>query len=174
MESLLSLPFGYAVAALFVIVMLRANATYWLGRGAAAGARHTGLEKRLNSAAMRRAETMIARFGAPVVSLCFVTVGVQTAVNLAAGVGRMPLKRYLPAVVLGSVIWALLYATVGLAALNAWLAMVAGSPWAFILLAAAAAAVVSFVLGRRRRVSAAPVPEDLPRLPAPPDQQAAA
>ena len=37
-------PFVVAVAALFVIVLVRAQGTYWLGRGVTAGVLHTGLE----------------------------------------------------------------------------------------------------------------------------------
>ena len=43
MEFFTSLPFGWAFLSLFGIVMARANATYWLGRGAAAGGRKTKL-----------------------------------------------------------------------------------------------------------------------------------
>ena len=35
------MPFGIAVAALLLIVLLRAQATYWIGRGVIAGALHT-------------------------------------------------------------------------------------------------------------------------------------
>lgn len=151
MEYIISLPFGLAVSALFVIVMLRANATYWAGRGLAAGGRRTRLERRLDSPGMRRAEATIARWGAPAVSLCFLTVGIQTAINATAGLGRMPLRRYLPAVIIGSVLWAVLYATVGLAVLNAWLAAAAGSPVGIAAIAMLAGAIVTCVIVSRRR-----------------------
>ena len=60
------------------------------------------------------------RWGAPVVTASFLTVGVQTLVNLAAGLARMPLRRYLPALVVGGAIWAFIYATVWTAGLAAW------------------------------------------------------
>lgn len=151
MDYITSLPFGLAVSALFVIVMLRANATYWAGRGIAAGGRRTRLERQLDSPAMRRAEAIIARWGAPAVSLCFLTVGIQTAVNATAGVGRMPLRRYLPAVMVGSVLWAVLYATVGLAVLNAWLAAAAGSPVGIAVLVVLVAVIAGGMALRRRR-----------------------
>ncbi|WP_081416457.1 DedA family protein [Arthrobacter castelli] len=155
MEYITSLPFGLAVSALFVIVMLRANATYWTGRGIAAGGRRTRLERKLDSPGMRRAEAIIARWGAPAVSLCFLTVGIQTAINATAGIGRMPLRRYLPAVIVGSVLWAVLYATVGLAVLNAWLAAAAGSPAGIAVVVVLAAAIVTAVVISRRRRGAA-------------------
>ena len=41
----------------------------------------------------------MARFGAPLVTLSFLTVGVQTVLNAAAGGLRMPLRRYTPAAI---------------------------------------------------------------------------
>ena len=151
MEFFTSLPVGWAFLSLFGIVMARANATYWLGRGAAAGGRKTKLKKYLDSAAMARAESIIARWGAPAVAVCFVTVGLQTAINLAAGVGRMPYAtRYLPAVVVGSVIWALLYATIGLAAFTAVIDAIGGEPAGLAVLLLIALAVLGIVLWRRK------------------------
>lgn len=155
MEFFTSLPFGLAFLSLFCIVMARANATYWLGRGAAAGGRKTRLKKYLDSAPMARAEAIIARWGAPAVALCFLTIGLQTAINLAAGVGRMPYpSRYLPAVITGSVIWALLYATVGLAVVDAAIAAFGGEPAALLLLLGIAVLIVVVVLWRRRAAAA--------------------
>ena len=65
-------------------------------------------------------QQLVARWGAPVVIVSFLTVGIQTLVNLAAGVLRMPLRRYLPALTVGAIIWAFLYATVGFATFAAW------------------------------------------------------
>jgi membrane protein DedA with SNARE-associated domain len=114
-------PFAASVAVLFVIVMLRANATYWAGRGLRAGADRSRLARHLDGPAFVRAQRIVRRFGAPAVTVSFLTVGFQTAVNAAAGALRMPQRRYLPAVVLGSVVWAFLYATVGFAVIDAWL-----------------------------------------------------
>jgi membrane protein DedA with SNARE-associated domain len=119
-DLLRSWPYPATVAALFVIVLLRANATYWLGRAAWAGADRTRLHRLLSSAAFCRAQRLVRRWGAPVVTASFLTVGIQTAVNLAAGVTRMPQRRYLPAVIVGGVIWAFLYATAGFVTFGAW------------------------------------------------------
>lgn len=106
-------PYLVVVAALFVIVMLRANGTYWLGRGMTAGAEHTRLAKLLRSKHYANATRWLNRWGAPAISLSFLTIGIQTVINLAAGVTRMPLRRYLPAVAVGGLLWAFLYGTVG-------------------------------------------------------------
>lgn len=134
MDNIVSLPFVWAFLILFVIVMLRSNATYWAGRGLAAGGRKTKMQKYLDSPAVLRAEKAIARWGAPAVSVSFLTIGVQTAVNMSAGLGRMPLRRYIPATIVGSIAWACIYATIGLAAFDAALAAAAGSPLALVVL----------------------------------------
>ena len=165
MDSLLSLTFIWAYLALFVIVMLRSNATYWAGRGVAAGGRRTRLQKYLDSPAVGRAEQAIARWGAPAVSVSFLTIGVQTAVNLAAGIGRMPLRRYIPATIVGALAWAGIYATIGLAAFDAAIAAAAGSPWALVLLVVLVGALLLSIhlvrVGRRRRLDGAAL-EDCP------------
>lgn len=152
MDGIMALPFMWAFSILFVIVMLRSNATYWAGRGVAAGGRKTRLHKYLNSAAVLRAEKAIARWGAPAVAVSFLTIGFQTAVNAAAGLGRMPLRRYVPATVVGSVLWACIYASIGLAAFDAAAAAVAGSPLALAALAGIVVLVAGvIVVGKRRK-----------------------
>lgn len=107
---------------LFLVVMARANGTYWIGRGVAVGARRLRPAKETTVPRWRRAQRLVHRWGPVAVVLCFLTVGIQTAVNVTAGMVRMPLRSYLPAVTLGATLWATVYATVGLAAAQAWLA----------------------------------------------------
>lgn len=148
MDLLRSWPYPVTVAVLFVIVMLRANATYWVGRAARAGAGRTRMQRVLGSAGFDRAQAMVARWGAPVVSLSFLTIGIQTLVNLAAGAARMPIRRYLPAAVVGSIAWAFLYATAGFVTFEAWLSLYRRSPStavvAILLLAAAVVALATW------------------------------
>lgn len=79
-------------------------------------------------------QQLVARWGAPFVALSFLTVGIQTLVNLAAGVMRMPLRRYIPALTIGSILWAFLYATVGFATFAGWRQMYVLSPTAAIVI----------------------------------------
>jgi membrane protein DedA with SNARE-associated domain len=79
-------------------------------------------------------QQMVARWGAPVVTVSFLTVGIQTLVNLAAGVMRMPLRRYIPALIVGSILWAFLYATVGFATFAGWRQVYELSPTAAIVI----------------------------------------
>ncbi|OYO25315.1 hypothetical protein CGZ93_02430 [Enemella dayhoffiae] len=153
MEWVRQLPLAESIAVLFVIVMLRANATYWIGRGAAAGVirltRNRAPSPR-RARARQRAEALIARWGVLAVPFSFLTIGIQTAVNAAAGALRMPLRRYLPAVIVGSVIWACLYATAGLAVISAAIGLALHSPLLIGALLVAALVVAGFVLWRRR------------------------
>lgn len=139
-------PVAATFAFLWAVATLRGGATYALGRGArGASARTDRASRLLARPEVARAERVVGRFGAPAVTLCFLTVGVQTAVNAAAGVLRMPLARYVPALVLGAALWATVYVTVGLAVLSAvW----GGHPW---LLLVALAVVVLVVRVVRRR-----------------------
>lgn len=151
------LPIAAAFTLLWLIGTLRAGATYALGRGARrASARGERVRTFLQRPEVARAERAVERFGAPAVTLCFLTVGIQTAVNLAAGALRMPLRRYVPALLVGTAIWATIYVTVGLTVLSAvW----GGRPW--LLVVALAVVVAAVIVGRvvRRRLHPDPARE---------------
>ena len=150
LDAIAALPFWQAFLALFASAMVRSNGTYWVGRGAVNGwRRYRGTHRELTS----RAEAWLRRLGPVAVVLSYLTVGFQTAVHLTAGVMRMPLRWYVPAAVVGSVVWAVLYATVGLAVVQAWLAAEAGSWWGVAVVALALVGVVVGVAVRRRRTS---------------------
>ena len=121
-------PYPVAVAALFVVVMLRAGGTYAIGRAAREGARRSRLSRVMSKPRFVRMQQVVARWGAPVVTASFLTVGIQTLVNLAAGAMRMPLRRYIPALTIGAIIWGFLYATIGFATFAAWRQMFELSP----------------------------------------------
>lgn len=145
-------PYPVAFGTLFVIVLLRAGGTYALGRGAHAGADRTRLARLMRRPGFRRAEQLVERWGAPVVTLSFLTVGVQTLVNLAAGLARMPLRRYLPALAVGGLIWAFIYATVWSAGLAAWRRLYTMSPVAAIVVGVTSVlAVAAYVIWQTRR-----------------------
>ena len=147
-------PFGVVVVGLFVIVMFRANGTYWLGRLAARGAHRTRLSVIMDSPSYTLAVERINRWGAPVVTVSFLTVGVQTLVMIASGATKMPLRRFLPAVTAGSVIWAFIYATVGFVGIEAVARLWALSPIGTIALGLlfVGAVVASITVRKRRRV----------------------
>lgn len=145
-------PWFVVAAGLFVIVMLRANGTYWLGRGMSAGTSRSRYAALLDAPGYLKARAWLERWGALAVTFCFLLVGVQTLVNLAAGVGRMSMRRYLPAVVLGCILWALLYSTIGFVGFAAVAALYSLSPVLAIGLAVVAVtALVVFIVWRVRQ-----------------------
>lgn len=145
-------PFGYAVAILFVIVLLRAQGTYWLGRGIAAGSAKSGIARKLDGSRLDRATGVLRRYGPIAVPLSFLTIGFQTMINLSAGIIRMPWHIYTLAMIPGCVAWAFVYATIGLAAFLSIIGAAAGSPWgvAGIIAILALAAVIVWRHRRRR------------------------
>lgn len=116
---------GWPVWLVFVVLwagaLARGTATYWLGRGVRAGGGRSRWARHLDGRLVRRAEAWVRRFGAPAVTLGFLTVGVQTAINASAGMLRMPQRRFLPAATLGAALWSLVYTTVGVTVVDAWL-----------------------------------------------------
>ena len=147
---------------LFVVVLLRAQATYWLARGAASGAvLATGRQGFLGTMARwfdgpipRKGAAMLDKWGIIVIPLCFLTVGIQTAVNAGAGLVRRRWSTYTIAMIPGCVLWALLYGLGTLAVFAAAIRAVAGSPWGWAGLALIAALITAkIVWGRRKRRS---------------------
>ena len=150
-------PVWVVFVVLFLGAFVRGNVTYWIGRAIRAGGARSRFAPLLERPGMARAERWVRTIGPPAVSLGFLTVGVQTAINLSAGVLRMPQRRWLPAVTVGALLWATLYTTVGLAFVAALLGRV---QWWWALLGVGLLAVVILVsrrLGGRSDARDAPV-----------------
>ncbi|WP_258233990.1 DedA family protein [Brevibacterium oceani] len=110
-----SFPIAVTWLILFGIILARAGGTFLLGRLARTGIRKIERVDRLMSGPKyRKAESMIERFGAPVIAVSFIMIGVQTVLNLAAGTTGMSYRRYIPALAVGGAMWATIYSTVGL------------------------------------------------------------
>ena len=145
---------------LFVVVFFRAQATYWLARGAASSAvLATGRQGFLGAIARwfdgpvpRKGAAMLDKWGIIAIPLCFLTVGIQTAINAGAGLVRMRWSTYTIAMIPGCVLWALLYGLGTLAVFAAAIRAVAGSPWGWAGLALIIALIgAKIVWGRRKR-----------------------
>lgn len=144
-------PFDVIVGALFVIVMCRANATYWVGRMLQRTARHTHVARLMETPGYERAVRQLNRWGPPVVSLSFVTIGFQTLVNLAAGATKMPQRNYLPAVTVGCMVWALMYGTLGYVGFESLALLWARNPaLAVVVIGVGGSALTAFILWRIR------------------------
>ncbi len=146
-------PFPVIVGAMFVIVFCRAGGTYLLGRAAAAGASRTPrIARMMASERYQRATRRVNEYGAPLVALSFLTVGFQTLANLAAGAIRMPASRYLPALVVGGVLWALLYSAIGVAGVDLFGRLFSYSPaLAIVALVAVVGGYAGFITWHVRR-----------------------
>lgn len=147
--------------ALFVIVFCRAQGTYWLGRlaarGALAGAGKDGVWGSIahwfNGPTPKRGAKLLDKWGLIIIPLCFLTVGIQTAVNAGAGLVSMKWRTYTLAMIPGCIAWAILY---GMGMLAIWMALlgaVAGSWWGRTGLLAVAAVAIGVIAWRKRTSS---------------------
>ena len=144
------IPLAAAYAFLVVVAFVRGGATYAIGRAArTAGSRAERTRRLLERPGMTRAGQLVSRWGAPVVAVSFLTVGVQSVVNGAAGVLQMPLRRYVAGLLVGALLWAGVYVTVGLAVVQAWVSSEHGLWLLGALVAAGTVAVVTVLLRQR-------------------------
>lgn len=130
---------------LWAIGTLRSQATYWLARwvteAAADDTARPGSIRARFAAWMERpllvrARTLLEGWGSPLIALCYLTVGLQTAVLASAGVLRMHWVRFTVAQVIGATGWAAFYTLVGAAAWQAVLGGLSGTMWLAIAAAA--------------------------------------
>lgn len=146
-------PVGWVYLFFVLGAVLRSQATYWTGRGVTAGVLRSRWSEQLDTPRVRRATASVERWGMPMVPLSFLTVGVQTAVNAAAGLLRIDWLRYTLWALPGCLVWALVWAGGGMAAAAAVLALAAGSPVALALavLVVGGAATLLVLRARARR-----------------------
>lgn len=121
-EWLDTLHWSAAIGFFWAVGVIRTSIIYWLGRLAAAGGSHSQKISRLMSHPVYvQARQFVNRWGVLAVPACFLTVGFQTAVIITTGFTKMPLLRWVPAMLLGTLIWGVIYGTVGMAVAWAWL-----------------------------------------------------
>lgn len=149
MEWIQGLPLLAAWCFLYVVIFCRAGGTYLVGRLALRGAQRSRFRGLVDRPAVHRAEHIIERYGAPVVALSFLTIGFQTAAQAAAGAMRMPYRKYLPALLIGGAVWALIYATIGLAAFWVWFQVLLREPWIAVGLVVLVIGAATVVVVRR-------------------------
>ena len=137
-----SLPLGAAILFFWAGAVVRTTTIFALGRAAATGGSRRSERVRglMDTAVYRRAQRLVHRWGVLAVPACFLTVGLQTAVILTTAVTGMPLRRWIPAMLVGTLIWGVVYGTVGMAVVWAWLEQ----PW----VVAPIVVVLLMVLGR--------------------------
>ena len=148
LEQIHSLPYPWVFLFFWCLAMMRSHTMYWIGRGITAGTARTRWVSLLESPVYARAQAWSARWGVLAVPVSFLTVGIQSVIQLSAGVARMPLRRYVAATAAGAIAWAAVYTTIGMAILTAWLTGPTGRLICLLMLTALALAVVI----RRSRV----------------------
>ena len=143
-----ALPIEVALAFMWVVGIVRTSIVYALGALAAeGGARLDRIRKAMDSPLYRKARRLINRWGVIAVPLCFLTVGLQTAVIITTGFTKMPLRRWVPAMLVGTFMWACIYTTIGFAILAA----LGLEPWMFPLALAIVITVLVIVTQLRER-----------------------
>ena len=143
-----ALPIEVALAFMWVVGIVRTSIVYALGALAAeGGARLDRIRKAMDSPLYRKARRLINRWGVVAVPLCFLTVGLQTAVIITTGFTKMPLRRWVPAMLVGTLMWACIYTTIGFAILAA----LGLEPWMFPLALAIIITVLVIVSQLRER-----------------------
>ncbi|WP_314685671.1 VTT domain-containing protein [uncultured Rothia sp.] len=143
-----ALPIEVALAFMWVVGIVRTSIVYALGALAAeGGARLDRIRKAMDSPLYRKARRLVNRWGVIAVPLCFLTVGLQTAVIITTGFTKMPLRRWVPAMLVGTLMWACIYTTIGFAILAA----LGLEPWMFPLALAIVITVLVIVSQMRER-----------------------
>ena len=148
LERIHSLPYPWVFLFFWCLAMMRSHTMYWIGRGITAGTARTRWVSLLESPMYARAQAWSARWGVLAVPMSFLTVGLQSVIQISAGVARMPLRRYVAATAAGAIAWAAVYTTIGMAILSAWLTGPTGRLICLLMLTALALVVVL----RRSRV----------------------
>ena len=133
-----ALPIEVALAFMWVVGIVRTSIVYAL---------LDRIRKAMDSPLYRKARRLINRWGVIAVPLCFLTVGLQTAVIITTGFTKMPLRRWVPAMLVGTFMWACIYTTIGFAILAA----LGLEPWMFPLALAIVITVMVIVAQLRER-----------------------
>ncbi|MDM8075475.1 VTT domain-containing protein [Actinomyces viscosus] len=148
LERIHSLPYPWVFLFFWCLAMMRSHTMYWIGRGITAGTARSRWVSLLESPVYARAQAWSARWGVLAVPVSFLTVGIQSVIQLSAGVARMPLRHYVAATAAGAIAWAAVYTTIGMAILTAWLTGPTGRLICLLMLTA----LVLVVVIRRSRV----------------------
>jgi len=163
-----------ALIVLFLFALARSHATYWAGRGVVRGAHTvhetdrgfawwrsmiTHLEAWTNTRAAQRGLDLVRGWGPMAVSVAFLMFGLQTAIFASAGLIQMKYTKFTLASIPGAIVWAVIWATVGVSFVWGGIKLFAASPIVFTIVIALIVLVVAWVIRRRllrRSAAAAP------------------
>ncbi len=163
-------PFLGVYLLLFSVVALRSSATYGLGRYGhylamkakkPSGGFPLRIWSSVHSEKTTNAMDMLRRRGWVAIPICFLTVGVQTVICVAAGAIGMSLPTWIASAFAGWLAWAAIYSTIGFAVWGAAVSTAAGSPVGIaITVTVVVALLVYVVLVRPRKAAKAVIVED--------------
>ena len=151
--------FWIALAGLFAIAMLRGQGTYWLARLVAHGSTRVTENSRpwrlrvaawLDGPRVAVGRRLLGRWGLPLITICYLTLGLQTIILASAGLLRVGWVRFTLAQLPGAIAWAWIYSTIGIAAFEALLGAAISSPLGIAVIAAVAVVVIATIVVRRR------------------------
>ena len=142
LERIHSLPYPWVFLFFWCLAMMRSHTMYWIGRGITAGTAHSRWASVLHSPVYARAQAWSARWGVLAVPMSFLTIGLQSVIQISTGVTHMPLRHYAAATTVGAIAWAAVYTTIGMAVLTAWLTGPVGRIVCLLMVAALGLTVV--------------------------------
>lgn len=151
------------VAFLLFVVFFRAQGTYWLARAIPEALTRWGgrvpslrsLAKWVDGPVPKRGARILERRGIIAIPLCFLTVGLQTAVLAGSGLVRMNWAKFTAAMIPGCIAWAFLYGYGLLAVWTTAVKAVAGNVWAWAALIVVIGTLI--VYKQRGRIASAAV-----------------
>lgn len=162
-------PFVGVYVFLFFVVALRSSLTYGLGRYG----HHLVMKSKkpasgialkawswVHAESTVNAMGMLRRRGWVAIPLCFLTVGVQTVITIAAGAIGMSLPVWIASACAGWLAWAAIYSTIGFAVWGTAVSAAAGSPVGIAVASVAVAALVAYVVLVRPKQAAKAVIEE--------------
>ncbi|WP_018657812.1 DedA family protein [Actinomadura flavalba] len=156
-DGFLGMPVWLVVVLAVLVIVVRGQVYYWIGRGTGPRVYASRLGRRVGADRLRRVEGVVARRGVLAVVGAHWVAGLRHAIPVCAGVARMPFGRYTFATVVGAALWTPPWIVGGYAVVWGWLRVFGRSPLAVAGLAAAVVAALALVLVLRRRRTRAPV-----------------
>lgn len=151
-------PFWVIWVLLYLGATLRGQATYWIGRGVRSGALRgstgPGWWRRTRDHISRmdtgRARKILDSVGPLAIPFAYLTVGLQTAIIVTAGLTHVGWVRFSVAQVPGAAAWATIYSTIGFAAWAGLVRAIAGDWWPLAVLVVVLVVLAVAVAYRRR------------------------
>lgn len=150
-KDLFGLPLWPALVVLILIIFVRGQGYYWIGRWLGPRVHSSRVGRKVGEDRLRKVEDVVARRGVWAVFGAHWVAGLRHAIPITAGVTRMPLPRFTVATAFGSVIWTSMVMLGGYALVWGWLEIAARSPLIATAVGVAVVAALIALLAYRSR-----------------------